>query len=138
MNDNRPNHGTRTCQFAEVTCKKDVCKIQAKLAPSVNSAKETLENSKLVCVRNENGLKTFFIPKNSTTLSTFTQEQIIYLQYQSNGESISRNTKLSDSGQCIIWTVITNMKMIVAGDLSFFATSMGRDGRSNCRCPYCD
>ena len=122
MNDNRPNHGTRTCQFAEVTCKKDVCKIQAKLAPSVNSAKETLENSKLVCVRNENGLKTFFIPKNSTNLHTFTQEQIIYLQYQSNGESISRNTKLSDSGQCIIWTVITNMKMIVAGDLSFFAT----------------
>ena len=27
---------------------------------------------------------------------------------------------------------------MIAGDLSFFATSTGRDGHSSCRCVYCD
>ena len=37
-----------------------------------------------------------------------------------------------------IWTFIPRLKIVIAGDLSFFATSTGRDGHSSCRCIYCD
>ena len=37
-----------------------------------------------------------------------------------------------------VWTVIQSFKVVVAGDLSFFATSTGRDGHSHVRCVYCD
>ena len=34
--------------------------------------------------------------------------------------------------------IVMNFKIVIAGDLSYFATWTGRDGHSHCRCPYCN
>ena len=39
---------------------------------------------------------------------------------------------------CCVQTIFPSLKLVIAGDLSFFVTSTGRDGHSHCRCPYCD
>lgn len=45
--------------------------------------------------------------------------------------------RISTTENMVAWIVIPFFKMVVAGNLSFFATSTGRDGRSHCRCTYC-
>ena len=60
-----------------------------------------------------------------------------YLTYEVNEIVSSKKLKIVHTDDTYVWTVIHSFKFIVAGDLSFFATSTGRDGRSHCRCTYC-
>ena len=48
------------------------------------------------------------------------------------------NFTIDPEESTIVSTIIPNFKVVVAGDLSYFATATGRDGHSSCRCPYCD
>ena len=50
-NINKVDYGTRTIQFAEVKCKKDVHEVHAKISPSINMAIKKLEISMMVSVR---------------------------------------------------------------------------------------
>ena len=49
--NNKTDFGTRTLQFCEVDCKKDVFQIQAKIAPYINNAKRVIEKSRLVAIK---------------------------------------------------------------------------------------
>ena len=140
-NDNKVDFGTRTLQFAEAICKRDVLELQQRIAPVVNKAKEVLETSKLIAVRyNNEKICCKFIPKDATYVRTQTNNnQVIKLIYFCKGEEHEEEigVRLNDcESEC--WEVIPNIKVIVAGDLCFFATCTGRDGRSHCRCTYCD
>ena len=35
-----------------------------------------------------------------------------------------------------VWIIINSFKVVISGNLSFFATAIGRDGHSHCRCSY--
>lgn len=59
------------------------------------------------------------------------------LHYSSNHITIKKKLRIIAKGTTSLWTVIPHFKLVIAGDLSFFATSTGRDGRSHCRCVYC-
>ena len=61
--------GTRTLQFAEVICKKDVVQIQAKIAPLVNETIRTLENSKLVAMQLKGHVICKFLPHNAENIT---------------------------------------------------------------------
>ena len=50
-NINKVDYGTRTIQFAEVKCKKDVHEVHAQISPSINMAIKKLEISMMVSVR---------------------------------------------------------------------------------------
>ena len=74
--------GTRTVQFAEVLCKKDVYPIQAKIAPVVNKAIRELESSMLVAIRVENTVMCSFLPSNATNMTcTVSSQNSIKLHY---------------------------------------------------------
>ena len=61
---NKADYGTRTLQFAEVDCKKDVHEVHAKIAPEINKAIKELETSMLVSLKyKQNILKCMLIPK---------------------------------------------------------------------------
>ena len=134
----KADHGTRTLQFCEIACKKDVYPIQQKIAPIINNAKEEIENSMLVVIKNEsNDVECVFIPNTSSDLLTINRSDKVFLQYQNNGIIEETSLGLSPEVKSKAWILIPSFKMVVAGDLSFFATCTGRDGRSNCRCTYC-
>ena len=58
--------------------------------------------------------------------------------------TLSQETPLSSSYYPLIsnlyhiWTITPSFQITICGDLAFYATIQGRDGSSNCRCPYCD
>ena len=67
----KADYGTRTIEFAEIDCKKDVVEVQALIASAINKAKKEIEDSKLVAVQNKNmDLECVFIPKNSKNIRT--------------------------------------------------------------------
>ena len=136
---NKVDYGTRTVQFAEVDCKKDVVEVQSKIAPCINCAIEKIEKSKLVGIQNEiNEIKCVFVAKNATNIRTIFENHILYLTYEDeNANRYKRKLNMSNAQIKEIWTIIPSFKFVVAGDLSFFASSSGRDGRSHCRCTYC-
>ena len=137
-NDNKTDYGTRTLQFAEIDCKKDVYQIQQKIAPVINEAKKKIESSMLVAVKNENNdVKCIFIPKDAKFIRTISKENHFCLEYTYENTIHVHKLNIIAIGAAVLWTVIPHFKMVVAGDLSFFATSTGRDGHSHCRCTYC-
>ena len=145
--EGKVDFGTRTIQFAEVACKKDVHHIQGKIAPIVNKAIKQLESSLLVAIRIENIVICKFLPIGSTNMRcSIDRSDMITLCYctQNSGSDIHLNIKvpstinLERSPPIQLWTVIQCFKVVIAGDLSFFATSTGRDGHSSVRCVYCD
>ena len=143
---NKTDAGTRTVQFAEVSCKKDTHPIQAKIAPTLNKAIKRLEDSKLIALRIGNEIiKCKFVPSNSKGIvAVVDTSDNICLSYELHDDKVFINIPVStrtlnpnhDKIHC--WTVIQCFKVVIAGDLSFFATSTGRDGHSHCRCVYCD
>ena len=136
--NNKADYGTRTLQFCEVDCKKDVCVVQQKIAPIINAAKIDIEGSMLVAVKNGRGeIRCIFLPKSSSDIHTCIKLGHLYLVYTHNGKNEEKSVHLSPTGVSSAWIFIPSFKMIVAGDLSFFATCTGRDGRSHCRCTYC-
>ena len=144
---NKVDAGTRTVQFAEVACKKDVYPIQAKLAPIVNEAIKELEDSMLVAIKIGQSIICKFLPTNAVNLKAIiTESNIISLKYSTGYSNEEFETKIqfpeTINSERIhpvqVWTVIQSFKVVVAGDLSFFATSTGRDGHSHVRCVYCD
>ena len=141
--------GTRTVQFAEVSCKKDVHQIQSVIAPVVNKAIKDLESSMLIAIKIENEQEITickFLPANASNISySITDKNRIRLHYTTPESTILHfelKTSASINSERIppihIWTVIQSFKVVIAGDLSFFATSTGRDGHSHVRCTYCD
>ena len=138
-NGNKVDYGTRTLEFAQVDCRKDVVEVQKKIAPTINFAKRKLEGSKLIAVSNDAGaMKTMFIPKTAKNLRTCDADICIGLTYVADNKQSKINSQIPSTKKSNLWTVIQNIKVVVAGDLFFFATSTGRDGRSHCRCTYCD
>ena len=140
---NKADYGTRTIQFAEVDCKKDVCLVHSKIAPGINVAIKKLETSKLVGVKyDKKKVKCSFIPLDATELRTsINDDGAIHVIYSLNGNDVDINLDIHHYNKNIpieIITVIPMFKVVVAGDLSYFATCTGRDGHSHCRCPYCD
>ena len=92
----------------------------------------------LVVIKNEsNDVECVFIPNTSSDLLTINRSDKVFLQYQNNGIIEETSLGLSPEVKSKAWILIPSFKMVVAGDLSFFATCTGRDGRSNCRCTYC-
>ena len=150
--NNKVGAGTRTLQFAEVICKKDVFQIQAKIAPLVNETIKTLENSKLIAVKIDNHVSCKFLPSNAENITTTIVGNNAFKLNYSIPSSLSIGTDnivttivkthhpidMRQDPNVHIWTVIPRIKIVIAGDLSFFATSTGRDGHSSCRCVYCD
>ena len=137
--------GTRTVQFAEVLCKKDVHSVQARIAPVVNEAIKELESSMLIAVKFGKHLICKFLPSQSENINTtFTDDNKLSLSYFNDNDrctitlDLPEDTDLEPSHPVQIWTVIQSFKVVIAGDLSFFATCTGRDGHSHCRCVYCD
>ena len=140
---NKADYGTRTLQFAEVKCKKDVHEVHSKISPDINIAIKKLESSKLVAVKSKQKIvKCVFVPKDATNLLTVAQSNSMFLQYQSDDKTQILPLNLQQDGDNMAFlegnTVIPNFKVVIAGDLSYFATCTGRDGHSHCRCPYCD
>ena len=79
-----------------------------------------------------------FVPKTATNLLTEMKNNTYYLTYTVNETVISKQLNIIfTTNNTSVWTLISCFKFIVAGDLSFFASSTGRDGRSHCRCTYC-
>ena len=138
--------GTRTLQLIEVSCKKDSHPIQAKIAPVINKAIKKLEKSKLIAIKiGPNFIVTKFIPDASSNIVANIDPslKVVSLSYSIDNEismiSIPISTKIDITIHCVyVWTVIQSFKVVIAGDLSFFATSTGRDGHNHCRCNYCD
>lgn len=138
-NANKVDYGTRTLEFAQVDCRKDVVEVQKKIAPAINFGKRKIESSKLIAVSNDEGkVKCIFIPKSAENLRTSDADDVVGLTYVADNKQTIISTEIPSTNTSNLWTVINNIKMVVAGDLSFFATSTGRDGRSHCRCTYCD
>ena len=141
-NVNKVDYGTRTIQFAEVNCKKDVHEVHAKISPDINEAIKKLESSMLVSVGySKKYLKCIFIPNIATDVRTVMDSLNIHVEYCVNGEIERKVLNVDKEYQHLIPEinkVIPMMKVVVAGDLSYFATCTGRDGHSHCRCPYCD
>ena len=145
---NKVDAGTRTIQFAEVSCKKDVHEIQAKIAPIVNESICKWESSKLIAIKIMKHITCKFLPHDaSDIIATIAGTSAIKLSYSlpSSPDAIvsslvetNEPIYLATNHQIQIWTVIHRIKIVIAGDLSFFATSTGRDGHSHCRCVYCD
>ena len=137
--ENKVNHGCLTVQFAEMQCKKDTHELQALIAPTVNSAIKNLNTSMLVGIQSDQDeIKCVLVPTNARGLRTRTVNQNLHLVFDTNAKEQSINLKLKPSTKTTVWIVIESFKVVIAGDLSFFATAMGRDGHSHCRCPYCD
>ena len=134
------DYGTRTLQIAEVDCKRDVLAVQKKLAPMINEANDKLQKSKLVAVQLNQKIICKLVPKNCTNLRTEYISEIdkLVLKYTSNGQQFIDELPTNSKEIMSIWTCIPNFKVLIAGDLCFYATSSGRDGRSHCRCTYCD
>ena len=142
---NKVDAGTRTIQFAEVSCKKDVHEIQSKIAPIVNQAIKGLETSMLIAIKIHKCIQCKFLPCESINITTTTTDtKSVVLMYTIDSNTVSTTIKFpepiyKDQNHPVhIWTVIGCFKTVIAGDLSFFATSTGRDGHSHCRCAYCD
>ena len=141
-NVNKVEHGTRTLQFAEVKCKKDVHEVHAQISPEINEAIKVLESSMMVSVWfKKNIVKCIFVPMNAKELRTVKIGNSIYIEYHINGNIDKR--KVDIEGEYLeteteIKMVLSSMKVVIAGDLAYFATCTGRDGHSHCRCPYCD
>ena len=116
--------------------------MQQRIAPVVNKAKSVLESSKLIAVRHgKDRVYCKFIPKNSTNTRTKVCEttQIVTLNYSCGGVEYEEKVGMRIKDYDIeMWDVISNIKVIVAGDLCFFATCTGRDGRSHCCFTYCE
>ena len=138
--ESRIDHGTRTLQFAEVKCKKDTHQIQAQIAPTVNESVTKLEQSKLIGIFfNDQNIICKIIPYLSVNMAIESTSTGTFLTYDHLNET--KKLKLTTEVFQIpplIWTVIPQFRIVISGDLSFFATATGRDGRSHCRCPYCD
>ena len=141
---NKADYGTRTLQFAEVDCKKDVHEVHAKIAPEINKAIKELENPMLVSLKyKQNILKCMLIPKKATNLRTTCNDNHVLFQYSFNEIIETKHTDLPsvevfDPNLLQHKIIVENFKIVIAGDLSYFATCTGRDGHSHCRCPYCD
>ena len=142
---NKVDAGTRTSQFAQVTCKKDVVEVQSKIAPVVNKAIKGLENSKLVAIKIGPYIKCKFLPIDAQNIhASIRNMNLISLQYtlpqspRSHSITITTDDSLHLTYSVKTWTIIEGFKCVIAGDLSFFSTSTGRDGHSHCRCTYCD
>ena len=133
------DYGSRTIQFAEIRCKKDFHSIQAKLAPVINDGVDILQSSMLVAVLFDNGeMICEFIPSNATQIKTQTEDTKSYLVYEHNDKTYKDKI---NGPKCKILTVqpiISQFKVVIAGDLSFYATATGRNGHSHVRCQYCD
>ena len=136
---NKADYGTRTLQFAEVDCKKDVCEVHSKIAPDINVAIEKLETSKLVAVRlGEKIVKCLLVPVEAINLRTIFDSDELCIVYSLNNNDVKmtiddhlshQDTFSNDSIE--IKTIIPKFKIVIAGDLSYFATCTGRDGSQN-------
>ena len=83
-------------------------------------------------------LKCFFIPKDAIKLHTLSRDGKLVMGYETKDVMESKSTNILAVGQSNIWTVIPHFKLVVACNLSFFASSSGWDVRSHCRCTYCN
>ena len=94
----------------------------------------------LVCIRiDSENVKCMLITSGSTNIHTLVTDGQLYLCYSNGGKNVSIDMKCkSESTDLPVWVVIPMFRVVIAGDLSFFATSSGRDGHSHVRCPYCD
>ena len=138
---NKVDYGIRTLQFAEIDCKKDVHEIQALLAPTINEGvKKKLQNSFLVSLKIGDIIKCIFLPLGFTNLHVakgHTNDTILnYTTETGVHKSIALDVEFEDN--IIINIVVQKIKVVLSGDLSFFATASGRDNHSHCRCPYCN
>ena len=132
--------GTRTLQIAEVDCKRDVLAVQKKLAPMINRANDKLQKSKLVAIRVNDKIVCKFVPVICKDLRTeyISEKDKLVLKYTCNSKHFTDQLPINAKETTSIWTCIPNFKVLISGDLCFYATSSGRDGRSHCRCTYCD
>ena len=127
---NKADYGTHTFQFAEVNCKKDVCEIQAEIAPVVNKGVKTLEGSKLLAIKSGEKIECVFVPKDSEHITTTvdTNTNSICLRYNINSKTITKYIKIPLTATICHWVVIPSFHVVISGDLSFYATATGRDG----------
>ena len=141
---NKADYGTRTLQFAEVDCKKDVCDVHSKIAPDINIAIKKLGESKLVALKvGKKIAKCMLLPIEAKEIHTLLDKNDIYIIYLLNQEVVKIDSEVnlslgSLSESIEIKTIIQKFQVVIAGDLSYFATCTGRDGHSHCWCPYCD
>ena len=102
-----------------------------KIAPFINQCKKTIKSSILVAIKNgKNDIKCILIPKESSNIHTLIKFGIVYLQYTINTFVHEEKIRISATENMVAWIVIPFFKMVVAGDLSFFATSTGRTGKN--------
>lgn len=131
--------GTRTIQFAEIRCKKDVHQIQKKIAPVVNNTIKKLERSKLIAVKmNNNNIVCELVPCDVENIHIESDDNGTYLKTVLQNKTVQIKIHQKPSDYTEIFTVIPQFKVVIAGDLSFYATATGRDGHSHVRCTYCD
>ena len=139
---NKVEYGARTIQFAEVNCKKDVHDVHAKISPGINEAIQVLESSTMYSVWfKKNVVKCIFLPLTATNLRTVKNDISYYIKYDINERNEQMKVDIDGEyqlSQIEIKKVLPSMKIVIAGDLAYFATCTGRDGHSHCRCPYCD
>ena len=57
--------------------------------------------------------------------------------YKFDETLIKEKLDVKTKGISTVWVVIPNLKIVIAGDLCFYATSTSRDGQSHCHCTYC-
>ena len=137
--NNSVEYGTRTVQFSEIQCKKDVHQIQAKVAPVINKGITKLEKSMLIgIILDKKKVQCELIPKDASNINIQSQGDGTYLNYTDNNKSYKVRVSEKLSKHTSYQTVIHNFKIVVCGDLSFYATVTGRDGHLHVRCPYCD
>ena len=138
---NKVDHGTRTLQIAEVKCKRDVLEVQKRLAPVINQTKREMESTMLVGVRyNGNEILCKFIPKEAKNLRTMIEEdkETLTLSFYLNDKEHFLDLKQKAKSIESTWVIVPQFKLLISGDLCFYATSTGCDGRSHCCCTYCD
>ena len=106
----------------------------------MNKAVSKLNSSMLVGVKSGcNLIKCILVPTEAKALLTKVVDSKLHLQYSLHSRVESIDLKMTPPDiPSVVWVIVKSFKVVIAGDLSFFATAMGRDGHSNCRCPYCD
>ena len=123
--------------FGLIECKKDAAEILDLVSDDANKGMKELAGRKLVGFKDQyNNVQSTILPREATHIELTNTTIIKY--HLSNDTKVAHLTPgLQPSQTYIIWTIVDEFTNFVCGDLAFYATIQGRDGTSNCRCPYC-
>ena len=134
---NNPSLNCRQVSFGLIECKKDAAEILDLVSEDVNKGMKELAGGKLVGFKDQyNNVRSTILPRGATHIELENTTTIKYCLL-SNTKVTYLTPGLQLSGTYIIWTIVEEFTNFVCGDLAFYATIQGRDGTSNCRCPYC-